>query len=260
MKLYPKSLPNLTLTALAVLGLSAPVLQAADLAPALSTQMQSDKAAAASQKKIDNMADETSQALQKYRAALQRAESLKVYNAQLEKLIASQQEEKVSMTTQIEKIDTTETGVLPLMVRMTDTLSELVDKDAPFLPEERSKRVQELKTLIDRADVSVGEKFRRIMEAYTVEADYGRTIEAYRGELAEGDQERMVDFLRIGRVGLYYQTLDGSESGRWNSQSKSWEPVGTEYRRAIRDGLRIARKQAPPSMLTLPVENPESQS
>lgn len=260
MKLYPRSLPRLTATALAVFSLTSMTLHAADLDPALSTQISSDKNAAASQNKIDKMADETAQAMQRYRAAVQRAESLEVYNAQLEKLITSQKEEKISMTEQIDKIDTIETGVLPLMVRMTDTLTKLVAKDAPFLPDERSKRVQSLKTLIDRADVSVGEKFRRIMEAYMVEADYGRTIEAYRGALAQGDQERMVDFLRIGRVGLYYQTLDGSESGRWNSSSQAWEAVDSNYRRAIRDGLRVARKQAPPEMLILPVAAPEGQS
>lgn len=260
MKLYPKSLPKFTIAAIAACSLAATTVQAADLDPALSTQISSDKAAASSQKKIDKMADDTAQALQQYRAAVQRAESLSVYNAQLEKLISSQQEEKTSITAQIDKIDTIETGVLPLMVHMTDTLTDLVAQDAPFLPEERTERAQSLKKLIDRADVSVGEKFRRIMEAYMVEADYGRTIEAYRGELAQGDEQRMVDFLRIGRVGLYYQTLDGAESGRWNSATKSWEAVGNEYRRAIREGLRVARKQAPPSMLTLPVANPESQS
>ncbi len=235
-------------------------LQAGELDKPLATQLRSDRSAATSQKKIDKMADQTADALQTYRAALQRAESLKVYNDQLTRLIDSQQQEMTSIQQQVDDIDAIETGVLPLMVRMTGTLSELLARDAPFLVGERTKRVAELKTLIDRADISIGEKFRRIMEAYMIEADYGRTIEAYRDELAQDGTVLMVDFLRIGRVGLYYQTLDGTQTGRWNPGARRWEVVSDDYRRAVLDGLRVARKQAPPKMLVLPIDAPEGQS
>jgi hypothetical protein len=124
------------------------------------------------------------------------------------------------------------------------------------LKDERKDRVANLQTLIDRADVTAGEKYRRIMEAYLVEVEYGRTIEAYRGELVVNNDARTVDFLRIGRVGLYYQTLDGGESGYWNSKRGAWEMLDAGYRTAVRDGLRIARKQMPPELLTLPVNVP----
>ena len=70
------------------------------------------------------------------------------------------------------------------------------------------------------------------------------------------DAARSVDFLRVGCVGLYYQTLDGSESGFWNGKRGSWEMLDASYRTAVRDGLRIARKQTPPELLTLPVNVP----
>jgi len=223
------------------------------LEDAIAEQQTSDAAAAASQERIDSLADATSRALQAYRIALQRAESLEIYNAQLARLIESQQAEITSITRQTNEIETIETGALPLMIEMTDTLGELVETDVPFLVAERTERIDNLRSLIDRADVTAGEKFRRIMEAYLIEVDYGRTIEAYRGELQTAGDVRTVDFLRIGRVGLYYQTLDGAESGRWNVDRGSWEVVGDSYRRQIQMGLRIARKQAPPELLTLPI-------
>ncbi len=221
----------------------------------LAAQKAMDATGAASQTKIDGLSDKTAAALQEYRAATQRAESLEVYNQQLQRLIESQVKEKESIKKQIAEIDNIETGVLPLMVKMTSTLEHMVEVDVPFLLDERRPRVTSLKQLIDRADVSAGEKFRRIMEAYMVEADFGRTIEAYKGELADGGAVRTVDFLRIGRIGLYYQTLDGQQSGRWNPKAKRWEVLRSDFRRPILDGLRIARKQAPPEMLTLPVDS-----
>lgn len=231
-------------------------LPAAALENTLEKQESIDKSAAASQTRIDKLADQTGNDLQAYRTASQRLESLTIYNQQMEKLIASQQSEVASIKKQTAEIDNIETGALPLMLKMTETLEELLKADVPFLKDERQKRLENLRELIDRADVTAGEKYRRIMEAYLVEVDYGRTIEAYRGELVVNNDARTVDFLRIGRVGLYYQTLDGNESGRWNNSRGAWEMLDSAYRTSVRDGLRIARKQTPPELLTLPVNAP----
>lgn len=231
-------------------------LPAAALENTLEKQESIDKSAAASQTRIDKLADQTGNDLQAYRTASQRLESLTIYNQQMEKLIASQQSEVASIKKQTAEIDNIETGALPLMLKMTETLEELLKADVPFLKDERQKRLENLRELIDRADVTAGEKYRRIMEAYLVEVDYGRTIEAYRGELVVSNDARTVDFLRIGRVGLYYQTLDGNESGRWNNSRGAWEMLDSAYRTSVRDGLRIARKQTPPELLTLPVNAP----
>ena len=229
------------------------------LTPALSEQANSDVAALASQEKINSFAEAESRDLQRFRTASQRLESLEIYNLQLQKLIDSQVQEIESIVRQTEEIESIETGALPLMIKMTSTLGEIIDLDVPFLTAEREQRVASLSSLIDRADVTAGEKFRRIMEAYLVEVDYGRTIEAYRGELAMSGEARTVDFLRIGRVGLYYQTLDGEESGHWNARRGEFERLDDSARRPIMLGLRVARKQAPPELLSLPINVPEVQ-
>ncbi len=224
------------------------------------TQVETDAAAAASQARIDGYDSAATDALQAYRLATQRGESLTVYNQQLRRLIDSQAEEIASIKRQTGEIEDIETGALPFMIEMTNTLVRIVEADVPFLRNERLARIDALKAMIDRADVTAGEKYRRIMEAYGIEADYGNTIEAYRGELEQDGSVRAVDFLRIGRVGLYYQTLDGAETGRWSERSGGWQPLADSYRRSVRDGLSIARKQAPPSMLRLPLTAPEGAS
>ncbi len=230
-----------------------------ELSPALAEQANSDSAARASQERINTLADAEARDLQRFRTASQRLESLEIYNVQLQKLIDSQAREIESIVRQTEEIENIETGALPLMIKMTSTLKEIVELDTPFLTLEREQRVANLAALIDRADVTAGEKFRRIMEAYLVEVDYGRTIEAYRSELAMNGVVRTVDFLRIGRVGLYYQTLDGEESGHWNSKNRVFERLDDSARRPIMLGLRVARKQSPPELLSLPINVPEAQ-
>jgi hypothetical protein len=96
------------------------------------------------------------------------------------------------------------------------------------------------------------------MEAYQIENEYGRTIEAYRSTLERGDREVTVDFLRVGRIALVYQTLDEADAGAWDQETRSWVPLDSSYRSAIRQGLRIARKQAAPDLIRLPLPPPES--
>jgi septal ring factor EnvC (AmiA/AmiB activator) len=220
-------------------------------------QTSANRAAAASQAKINTLDDETQTMLGDYRATLRETESLRRYNEQLELQIKSQNEEIVSITQQIEEIERTNREIYPLMQRMIETMDQFVKLDVPFLLQERTERVANMKAMMNRADVSTAEKYRRILEAYTIEMEYGRTLEAYEGKLGEGDKERTVNFLRIGRSALMYQTLDGDETGYWDTDKKEWvEDNG--YDDDVAHGLKVARKAVAPDLLIAPVRAPEA--
>lgn len=227
------------------------LLFAGSLEHAIETQVKTDVAAQKSQKQVDNLADETTLMLAEYRETLRQTESLRAYNDQLNKLVISQQGELESIGLQLRNIETTQRDIVPLMLSMIDSMAQFVELDVPFLPDERQQRVLQLQTLMERADVTLAEKYRRILEAYQVETEYGRTIEAYQGELILDENSRTVDFLRIGRVSLYYLTLDGLEAGIWNQQQ--WQKLDDKYRQAISQALKVAKKQLPPDLLVLPV-------
>ena len=112
------------------------------LTPALSEQANSDAAALASQEKINSLAEAESRDLQRFRTASQRLESLEIYNLQLQKLIDSQVQEIESIVRQTEEIENIETGALPLMIKMTSTLGEIIDLDVPFLTESSFRKCQ----------------------------------------------------------------------------------------------------------------------
>ena len=216
-----------------------------------------EKSAISSQKKIDKISDETEKMLTEYKLILRQYDALHGYNNQVQKIVNGQVEELNSMESQLTEIDTTNQGVIPLMSRMVETMQKFIDLDVPFLPKERLKRIEELTELLDRADVTVSEKYRRIMEAYQVEMEYGRTIEAYTGDLKKDGNSRSVDFLRIGRVALMYQTLDKKETAAWDKQNKIWQILTEEYRKSVSEGLKIAKKQSPPNLIKLPISAPE---
>ncbi|MDC9725808.1 MAG: DUF3450 domain-containing protein [Gammaproteobacteria bacterium] len=228
---------------------------AGNLEKAIDTQVKTDIAAQTSQQQVDQLSDETTQMLSEYRDILRQTESLRAYNDQLNKLVVSQKSELDSIDVQLRNIETTQRDIVPLMLKMIDTMAQFVELDVPFLPDERQERVIQLQTLMERADVTLAEKYRRILEAYQVETEYGRTIEAYQGELTVDGNSRTVDFLRIGRVSLYYLTLDGLEAGIWNQQQ--WQKLDDSYRQSISQGLKVAKKQLPPDLLVLPVKTAE---
>ncbi len=244
------------------LGIAALLLGASgatgqNLDQVLQIRGQTHTAARVSQQKIDRLTEQTQDLLQQYRTENQQIDSLRVYNAQLEKLIRSQDAEKVKLQQEIDSVTETRRGILPLMQQMVDMLAQVIEADVPFLLEERRNRVARLRDLIIDSSVQDGEKYRKIIEAYSIENGYGHTIGAYQDELEVDGELRDVDFLRIGRVALFYQTRDQDLSGVWDVASNGWAEVDSGYADAIAQGFKVARNQAPPNLLLLPIQAAE---
>ena len=232
-----------------------PVLAQDDevLKPVVDEEAKINESAAKSQEKINGITDQIDSKLQQFKTLMKEIEGLEVYNTQLRKQINNQEQEMADLNAAIDEVSVVERQITPLMMRMIDGLEQFVALDVPFLPEERANRVADLRAMMDRADVAASEKFRRVMEAYQVEMDYGRTMEAYSGIHSINGQERDVEFLRLGRTALIYQTRDASMQGVWNKQTRQWEELDSSYRTQITKGLRMAKKQLAPDLLMLPV-------
>lgn len=241
-----------------LLATAAPSLHAADaLDQSLQLSEENNRQEQRTQQRIDSLSEQTRAMLEEYQLLSREYDALKVYNDQLERIIQSQEEEKSSLRIQLEEIELTQQEIVPLLLRMIDRLETFLATDTPFLTGEREQRVVLLRKLLDRADVSVTEKYRRVIEAYQVELNYGRTIEAYRDELEVDGTLRTVDMLRVGRVGLYYQSLDGRHSGYWDQFDRTWRPLDGSARLAIRQGLRVARQQVAPELLRVQIPAPD---
>lgn len=193
-----------------------------------------------------------------YARILAETDDLVHYNAQLGKQLESQQAQVALIEQQLTEIDATATEVASQVKRMFDALEQFMASDLPFLdptqagPDSRSERMNRIRELMANEGAPVGEKYRRLMEAYQIELEYGRNMTAYKGKLADG---RDVDFLRVGRVSLVYRTVDGKEAAYWDAEQKTWV-IDNDFVKAVEKAVQVASKEIAPDLVTLPVPAP----
>lgn len=240
------------------LGLTTASASERALKASLAEQKASDASSAKSQQRIAQLADQTSELIGEYRLALQKLDRVKIYNNHLQTLVNDQEREKADVQRQLEDFQVVQTDIVPLMFDMIESLARFIEADLPFNLLERRERVDRLREMMDDSEITISEKYRKIMEAYQIEVGFGRDMEAVVGDLTAGGETRKVEYLRIGRILLAYQTANKEETGFWNKNTGQWELLPDEYRSAITEGLRIARKQAAPDLLMLPISAPEA--
>lgn len=234
-------------------------LHAADVDDVLAAGEKKVATGKASQQRIDKIADQTFDLQAEFKTVSKEIENLKVYNSQLERQIADQVRAMNEVKESIANIQDTEHQIPPLTLRMIDALDEFVKLDLPFNSEERAERIAKLRANADRSDLTVAEKFRQVLEAYTIELEYNQKIETYTDTIELDGTVQEVNILRVGRIALVYQTKDQTVAGVWDHDAKQWVELDSgDYRSAVTTAIRIAKKQASPDILTLPIKAPEA--
>jgi seryl-tRNA synthetase len=189
----------------------------------------------------------------RYARALAEAAITARYNTQIEQQLQSQQEEIVALEEQLAGLDSTAVDVQSMLQRMYDELVQFVQNDVPFFKEERDQRIQRLTELMQSVETTPSEKFRRLVEAYQVEMEYGRQMSAYRQTLPDGREAEMV---RLGRVALLYRVMEGGETGYWDRDSKQFV-ADPDSARQIEEALSIAKEEKAPDLIIVPVPAPQ---
>lgn len=218
-------------------------------------------AGAAEQQRVEQVANQTEKIVGDYKTVTKVVDGLLVYNSLLQRQIDNQEREKRELATSMTNVALIERQIIPMMTRMIDSVEQFIELDTPFLMDERRGRVERLRGMMERSDVVAAEKFRRVIEAYQIENDYGRTIEAYRGSVEINGNPQEVDFLRIGRISLSYQSIGGQHTGAWDAATETFvELPASKYKTQIAHGIRVARKQVAPDLLVIPVAAPAEET
>lgn len=225
----------------------------------LNVEKQAAEQGRASQKRIDRIDDETQNLLGDFQTVSQSVDDLRIFNAQLQAQVNGQVKTIADLEQSIDDIATIRRQITPEMVAMVDALEEFVQGDIPFRKEERMERVANLRTYLEDGGITEAERFRLILDAYTQEVEYGRSVESYTGPVSHnGETYDNVEFLRLGRVGLYYKALGPNTSvlGMYDHVSNSFTPLEKSYANTIQDGIAFANKTANAELLMLPVSAP----
>lgn len=246
------------LGAILLLFLLHPVVRGADLKDSLGVVSKTNLSAIESQKKIDTLSRDTRGLLEEYRKLTEGTDYQAAYTRELQELELTQQQEIESLQGQIAQAKITRQRIVPLMRSMADALEKFVVLDLPFHQEERIGSVLQLKQRLNQPDLLLSVRFRLLLEAYQLEQDYGGNIEAWRGPLQLEGDELSVQYLRVGRVALYFQTLDGKTSGYWDTINNDWVVLEPDHNRELAQALRVARNQVAPQLLQLPLLVPGS--
>jgi len=141
----------------------------------------------------------------------------------------------------------------PFVQEVYSRLSTLVADDTPFLKKERGLRMTSLESMIKDLNVPVSEKYRRVMEALFVEVEYGATMEVYQDKVIIGAEPTLGNIFRLGRVSLFFLSLDQQSCARFNVAQESWQSLSDDYLLAIRSAVEIAGKRKPVELLSLPL-------
>lgn len=215
-------------------------------------------AGAASQKRVDSLSEQADKVTGQYHRELKAVETLTAFNGRLRRTTTAQQEAMAKLEQSIEEVSLIERQIVPLMNRMIDGLEQFIALDIPFKKQERTERITRIRSYLTNANISAAERFRQVLAAYSAEDAYGQSIDVYTEALDLSAGNLTVNVLQVGRTGLYYQTLDGTSSGVWDKNTKTWIDLDSSHNDGITTAIRIAQGKESKDLMRLPIAAPEA--
>ena len=251
------SLVKVKVIGLTIIALALPTTVFANTDEIINSNISRQNQSTAAQKRIDDLADETTDIIIERQQQVKQVETLKLFNDRLQRSVAAQERAKLSLATSIEDASLIERQLMPLMLRMIDGLEQFIAADMPFKLQERNNRIARIKSFLTNANITAAERFNQVLSAYEAENEYGTSLAVYIETLNLSGEELTVNLLQVGRAALYYQTLDGAESGYWDKNNKQWQTLDSSYNQGISDSIRIVEGKDVVDLMSLPISAPE---
>ncbi len=205
------------------------------------------------QKAQEHWQEERRKLVDAYEALQQELKQMEAQKDSLTQTSAAARVRIAAKGKQLADIEQISDQIQPFLGELIKGLRQQFNDDMPFLADERGQRLDKLDRLTADPNVEVSEKFRKIMEALMVEAEYGRTIEVYQETIGVENREILANIFRLGRITLFYQTLDQKRCGFYNVASGVWSPLPKSYNYAVQSAMDIGLKRRPVELLTLPI-------
>jgi hypothetical protein len=205
------------------------------------------------QRQEDRWAVEKAELEAQYRASKAHVESLERQTALWDRKVAVLQEQVDELSRRIEESERLEANLHESLDEVMKRLEEWVATDLPFLPQERSDRLNFLKEALAQTDSSGAEKLRFLLEALLVECEYGDTVEVYEQSIDVDGEPVFARVFRLGRLSIFWQTPDGTRIGEYDRVTRRWVELPGRYVRSVSAAVEMAEKRRPIELLRLPV-------
>ena len=226
---------------------------AISLDTATSIESKTIKSAAESQARIDEKDKRTQKMKMDIERVKQDLENLLVYKNHLSNLLQSQKKEIEEMNKGIQGIHDIKIGIIPLIYQMIEQLSIWVSKDLPLFTESRQERIESLRSMMLRADVTDSEKFIRILEAYQIELDYGSKLSINVEKIMLDGVIREVDVLHFGRISMVAKSLKGDLFWYYDKKLKTWNSLPKKGHSSLQNAFDVVYSNSAPSLIMLPL-------
>jgi hypothetical protein len=205
------------------------------------------------QKKVEQWQEDRADLTSRFVVLKSETAELATYSEKLKDSVEASRKRLAAKKQQLVEINKISEEIAPFLDELLAQLQEVSTEGPPFLQKERKERLSRMEEMMGDPAVSVGEKYRRLMEALHIEAEYGFTTEVTREEIDTGDGPMLMDIFRFGRLNLFALSLDGLTCGRFNEAEGSWEKLGDGWLREIRKVIAMARKEQPVDLVNLPI-------
>ncbi len=218
-----------------------------------------------------------------YTNLLEAISAKRISLAQQELFVLQQDAKIVSLNSQIDGLDDWKAAIDPMLGKMATGIAGQIKSDYPFEMDRRLPRLQSLENSMKDPAASVGDKYRKALNIYKLEVNYGKSLEAKKGnhptsptirigdDRWEKDEDGAVklnkngerieifdgSYLRYGRVAYVYLQADSTQAMRYDLAANEWVDLPKKSIADIRRGVKIASGEAAPNVVKVPlVPNP----
>ena len=202
------------------------------------------------QVEIDKLDKREREALANYELYQQKIEFLKLKNSELERVLEAQNIAVSELENNIIEIEQIEVKIPNLMKEMVFLLKKSIDSDTPFHLEKREKRVSSFEKSLDNPTLKVAKKFQNLINIYVEEMKYSYSAEVYRGKIAD----KIVNFLRVGRLALYYNELQSNNFFTFDRGSREWIKLPQEFSKELQKSFKVVNKEIPIDLIPIHIK------
>ena len=132
-------------------------------------------------------------------------------------------------------------------------LEQQVFSDLPFDFDERKRRLAFLRSAMDKNELPLAERFRRLLEVISIEVAYGYGQQVNQDVIVIDEKPMQVNLLRLGRLAWFYMTPDEQQFGWFDRTTRQWNSIPINEQGDLRLAMAITMNKQIAEIVNVPL-------